>query len=801
MKPFSIRYPDLSFLPLRQRKWIASLLHVLFLILALTGISTMYINDNLGVGITRIKNTPWEETDAFTNQFNQDLNNLFQYLRYKGEFSGTGAISTSQVMLQMTYGPNDSASYTLQDLITFLQGRGYHLSDSYQATKTESPRPGFTDGTGYTLWTIANPEIRYQGIRPSTPRNTLEANALQIMAVLHRYYDAYTRIVAAPSNFHYQIVYIDPDDPENKVTYTNDQALTPETARALGRYAYLPGNSIFYDTNIRRVALETLPAIAEQNPFDGTSFYLLAAVDTRYPVADLYASQHHLYTAMQNYYLGGFVLMVLGGLVTLATFLYLVRVSGHQEGRPDIVLWPIDRRHTETGLLFFLLTACAAMLFGRLFLIRLAHLMLPYASWELSERAIYYGIIYLMCLLTFFSMLRRWKAGVLWQHSFVREWRDKFAILAASRTFRSKMSAIFFAYLGCNGILFSLFWFVLTRDYLNRFAKAALICALLVFFLAFNIWHYLSALRHAAQMDRLTEGVNLMAAADSEYQVDTTGLSGQELALAEGLNHLGSGLQASLREQMRSEHLKADLITNVSHDIKTPLTSIINYVDLLRREDIDNPRIKAYLDVLDRKANRLKTLTEDLVEASKASSGNVSLEMIPLDLGEMACQACGEFEDRMHSRRLHLVLGKSPGRLPIMADGRSLWRVLENLYTNVCKYALDGSRVYVDLSREKTDDTDVPRAVFTIKNISSSQLNISPEELTERFVRGDVSRTTEGSGLGLSIAKNLTELMGGIFALGIDGDLFKATISFPIREEMPPQAQETDSTPSDPASE
>ena len=247
--------------------------------------------------------------------------------------------------------------------------------------------------------------------------------------------------------------------------------------------------------------------------------------------------------------------------------------------------------------------------------------------------------------------------------------------------------------------------------------------------------------------------------------------------MAEAINDLGEGLKNALQEQVKSEQMKADLITNVSHDLKTPLTSIINYVDLMKREQIDNPKVHEYLEVLDQKSQRLKQLTNDLVEASRASSGNVALNMEKLDLREFLMQTSGEFEEKFAARRLHLMTNCPPHPLFIMADGRRLWRIIENLYRNVEKYAMPNTRVYLNVV------TDGSSVAVSMKNISEQPLNISAEELTERFTRGDESRTTEGSGLGLSIAKDLTELQGGKFEIYLDGDLFKVTITFPCVTE------------------
>lgn len=242
--------------------------------------------------------------------------------------------------------------------------------------------------------------------------------------------------------------------------------------------------------------------------------------------------------------------------------------------------------------------------------------------------------------------------------------------------------------------------------------------------------------------------------------------------MAENLNNIGNGLQMAVEKSIRDERLKTDLITNVSHDIKTPLTSIINYVDLLKRENFEDPKVKGYLDILEMKAQRLKTLTEDVVEASKVSSGNITLEYMDVDLVEMLNQTIGEFSEKMEAKQLTVIASLPEGPAVIHVDGRRMWRVLENIFNNAAKYAMPGTRVYADLKVEEK------KIWFSLKNVSEQPLNFSSDELTERFIRGDVSRSTEGSGLGLSIAKSLTQMQGGKFDLYLDGDLFKVTIEF-----------------------
>lgn len=279
------------------------------------------------------------------------------------------------------------------------------------------------------------------------------------------------------------------------------------------------------------------------------------------------------------------------------------------------------------------------------------------------------------------------------------------------------------------------------------------------------------------QMRRLQKDAAQIASGDLHHQIDTHFLIGPFKKHGEDLNHIQSGMQTAVETQLRSERMKTELITNVSHDIKTPLTSIINYVDLLKKEELPSDTTREYVDVLDRQSTRLKKLVEDLVAASKASTGNLAVNLEPCEVGILLEQAAAEYEDRFHNANLEMILTTSEAPSVILADGKHLWRVFDNLLSNITKYALPGTRVYLNLVKEEH------HAVLTFRNISSSQLNITAEDLMERFVRGDSSRNTEGSGLGLSIARSLTELQHGSLDLTIDGDLFKVTLTFPLMEK------------------
>lgn len=294
-----------------------------------------------------------------------------------------------------------------------------------------------------------------------------------------------------------------------------------------------------------------------------------------------------------------------------------------------------------------------------------------------------------------------------------------------------------------------------------------------------NVLVCLVLLTASVHLKKLQLGCRAIADGDMEFRVDTRYMYPDFRAQGEDLNRIGSSIAVAVEDQLKSERFKTELITNVSHDLKTPLTSIVNYVDLLSKLDL--PRdARAYVEVLQRQSARLKKLTEDLVEASKASTGNLSVEITTVMLGELVSQVTGEYEDRFQKAGLYPVLQLPEGKIPALGDGRYLWRIMDNLFSNVCKYALAGTRVYIDASIQDG------YAVIDVKNISRDRLNVSADELMERFVRGDASRNTEGSGLGLSIARSLAELMGGKLSLTVDGDLFKAEMRLPMAPQEEP---------------
>lgn len=291
--------------------------------------------------------------------------------------------------------------------------------------------------------------------------------------------------------------------------------------------------------------------------------------------------------------------------------------------------------------------------------------------------------------------------------------------------------------------------------------------------IVFWIWCYYKIMKEVDKFKQIHDATEKIYNGDTNIKLDESLYTGVLKELAIYINDIAGGFSNAIKESLKSERLKTELITNVSHDIKTPLTSIINYVDLLKQENIQNEKAKEYIEVLDNKSQRLKKLIEDLVEASKASSGNIKINKEVLNVKELLNQVTGEFEDKFNSRGLNIISKLPEKTVYIKADSRYLYRVLENIYSNVAKYAEENTRVYIDCILEEENTV----AIY-VKNISKDELNISADELMQRFVRGDKSRNTEGSGLGLSIAKSLTELQDGTFNIYLDGDLFKVAIKF-----------------------
>ena len=386
-----------------------------------------------------------------------------------------------------------------------------------------------------------------------------------------------------------------------------------------------------------------------------------------------------------------------------------------------------------------------------------ASLYLPSLSIAELAEIYFYGVFTLGCFfMGYVSLIKRIKGRNLWKNSLLRVIVRFIYKIYDNRKKTTKTVLLLCGFFLVQGIA------VLFRNGVTMLL--VLLADVGVFYVVLN---------GLLLKEKLKKGIEEIALGNMEYQIPLQGLRGENLKLAEMINGIANGFHMAVEEAMKNERLKTDLITNVSHDIKTPLTSIINYVAILKQSDIADPKIQGYLDILEAKAQRLKTLTEDVVEASKVSSGNISLEYMDVDLVEMIQQTEGEMAEKFEARNLKMIVNLPAEPAVVHVDGRRMWRVLENIFGNAAKYAMPGTRVYADLKLEE-DTVDL-----SLKNVSEHLLNISADELTERFIRGDLSRSSEGSGLGLSIAQSLTTMQGGTFNLYLDGDLFRVNIRFP----------------------
>lgn len=501
----------------------------------------------------------------------------------------------------------------------------------------------------------------------------------------------------------------------------------------------------------------------------GGNYLYFVSVDKDFPVLDRIKQEKLVYDKFEPWLVPVMAGSVLALILALAGVVILTIGAGRNNEDKKVHLNFFDRCYTEiVAVVVFMI-----WLMGTSVIVQAMddeEMRIVWKTIGFGTLGLWFGIWFLAGWL---SLVRRIKARSLWRDSLLRH------ILLLVRKCFSKCSNLL-VFLGGNMIsrvkiilLFGIFIFLQFMFTGMTVEGGSALSLLLMIVMDCAVLYYL--IKKAWGREQIIAGLKKITDGDLQYKIPTEKLSGEQEMVADYINHIGEGLDAAVENSLKNERMKTELITNVSHDIKTPLTSIINYVDLLKRENPEDPKIRGYLEVLENKAQRLKVLTEDVVEASKASTGNIALEMTDLNFIELVHQVIGEFEEKFEERNLTMVVHFDEEEAIICADGRRLWRVLENVFGNVSKYAMENTRVYVDVK------VDRPNVQLSLKNISAQPLNISAEELTERFIRGDVSRNTEGSGLGLSIAKDLVQLQGGEFKLYLDGDLFKVTIEFRMK--------------------
>ncbi len=755
---------------MKKRKEKAILAHLLFSLLVVIGVSVMYNNTHYGEGIGWIANESYEDTPEFAGQLKSDIDDIFNYVKYKEVFETNGKLDYSKFIIRVADGPGTTKDFTLDEMIRHAKSQGYYLNEQFKVSGGHPNKTG-EDLNYQVVYRAYEPD--FKAAEPGDSFQSIDQLSYEVLSHLGNYYRFYYRFIQNPGNLKFEIQYQNTD--KDYKLYTNYPGKTVDEFKSLGKYLYVTGEALYVDSNLTSVPKNVSPELEKMNPYNNGNYHMSVAVNTSYPYKDAYFQAAESFDQMRLFFIVGMICLALGILGCAATLYMMVLLTGAPEEQSTSPLMKrMDRLPAEISLVLYLVACGIALLVSQLILFKIIHLFLSTEVWYYGELVLKVLILYVTGVSAVLSLLKQYKSGVLWKNSLLNKGLRTLLLYFKHHRFTTRIMITYSLFLIFNVVMIMAFSFLLFTY--NDLESRILMGAVAVLFILLDLWVFHQMYKNAWQTDQINQALLNISNGNTTYKIDTRLFYGKERELAENINHISTGLETALQEKVRSERLKADLITNVSHDIKTPLTSIINYVDLIKREKIQDPRIQGYLEVLEQKSQRLKTLTEDLVEASKASSGNLKLDMTSIDFVELIYQTNGEFEEKFALRHLELVSTLPDDAMLIEADGRYLWRVLENLYNNAFKYAMEHSRVYVDITKEED------KILFTIKNISENPLNIRADELTERFVRGDVARTTEGSGLGISIAKSLTELQGGQFQLYIDGDLFKATVAFPLKK-------------------
>lgn len=563
-----------------------------------------------------------------------------------------------------------------------------------------------------------------------------------------------------------------------------------------------------YATRKNSPAVEAARSYLLNNQIADNYQKIFVALDPDLAASDYFSQYSEIYSQWLPKMQLLLLMIAVGGIGTLVCLVLFTLQAGRNGKNKEIRLYFFDQWYTEIAAAAAILivmgavgivAVCIELSYGGVHYIQNFDGNYIYSGSYGNEADTWRSLVaasgilagFLITLIPYCSLVRRIKARNVWKQSFL--YCVGHRIVSAGRTFyegrqESERTILMFCVF-CGVQIILCCGFGMFGVFLTLVMDAAVLLLLL---------------REASGRKQIEHGLKEIAAGDLDYKIDLTELQGEDnLQLAGIVNSLGEGMKAAVQEQMKSERLKADLITNVSHDIKTPLTSIINYVDLLQKENIEKEPEASYIEVIARQSARLKKLIVDLVDASKASTGNVKVELVNMDANMIAEQASGEYIDKLMQKNITLVTNLAKDRAGIEADGRHLWRVFDNLLNNAFKYTMPGTRLYVNtyitdedgnVIRDLTKSIKEPAKVcIEFKNISEAPLNISSDELMERFVRGDSSRNTEGSGLGLSITRSLCQLQHADFNIVIDGDLFKAVITFAYCKE-PQEDQDVDQT-------
>ncbi|MBU5429243.1 HAMP domain-containing histidine kinase [Kineothrix sp. MSJ-39] len=737
--------------------------------------------------------------------------------------------SISDESMDTTEGDEETASYMIVAETADETAEGGYRTEANTAYTTDETEEAASDEAALQPDTAEQEETRlieeYKPVNMDSlydltlPDGMTYANVEQAvqqaacdLATNYTVYNSYKQVLKDDMNLKYLMV-----DPSGKVQYTNlDRS---KDTNALIAAMQECGVYMCYDYQTDELVCDGVKA-GNEVPYksllhsyrysfpEGGKLYICVRTQAdktantkllgKWNPDDAYAQAAKSYTMLKNKMplMGFMMLLVIAGILALFALAGYIAFIIMQPKREKEQLRYFDTWYTELAAAIAIGSAFLVGWFGVEIAASLGDNGYNTYSGQIGAKVfcgillLTFFLLYLMLLAYTGSLVRRIKAGTFWKNSICYRLLHglklvcKKCLHVIGRGIQSVLnhrSLAIRSFVPVYGGLLGLFL-------VNLFFAGVGVIGIAIFLdliviILYGLYIYYSN----RTREKIVEGITRISEGDLTYQIDTEKIYGENKVMAEAVNQIGNAVQNAVTISMKDERLKADLITNVSHDIKTPLTSIINYVDLLKREDIQNEKAQEYIRILDEKSQRLKRLTLDLVEASKISSGNITLKMGQLNVSELFTQAIGEYEDKWKEKGLQIVADVEPkdGEAPylIWADSDRTWRVLNNLFGNIYKYAMQGTRVYCDVNRiVKTvadQESEQSMIEITVKNISAQPLNIAADELTERFIRGDVSRSTEGSGLGLSIAKNLVKAQGGEFEIYLDGDLFKVSIDFP----------------------
>lgn len=720
----------------------------------------------------------YEESDLFFRQVDSILSDKINGQKNTELFETDGEYAPDKGIDIQSYGAEGSSvqdmntTYRLEDLLTFAQDGSLAMLHEKITAAIEQEQNGQNPGevligqadlleTIYPVTGISLAECSRWYSDPANFVLSMYVRLDEVCTNIYQRYQEYTNLQKAswsqdaPSNLRYCI--------ENTATgdlYTNTGASAYGDGKARieqdENFVSLYEGERSFDIMVTNPD-SVLNTDAEEwfmvKRYVNKNERVFLAVDLNYPVSDELQVYAGYFARREDMIMLSLAGAVISGVLLLAGFVLSMLTAGWQEGRCTPVLQPMDRIPTE-------LAAGVYMIIAVLYLILLTEqrkVQEEIFSTKWIPVAAAVASAWLVFLSAVTSLIRRIHTRTLWSNSICRLLAVTWHRVSRARAASLQLLILYISFFSLN------FLFPLLFDRIGMFMSFVLDMAALLYLL-----------RDMAGKRSIWEGIHQISQGDLSYKIDTTALQGETAEMAKAINEMGDGLQKAVDAIVKNERLKAELITNVSHDLKTPLTSIVSYVDLLKREHLEGERVQHYIEVLDQKSQRLRQLTEDLVEASKISSGNVELQMMQIQFQSMIQQAYGEVQERLEEKQLTARWEMDKEPLMILADGRHLWRILENLFGNIYKYAKEGTQI--DLSLHRFGE----QAVFTLTNISRETLTIDAEELMGRFVRGDKSRNTEGSGLGLSIAQSLTELQGGTFKLILEGEKFQAVIRFPL---------------------